>query len=641
MNLRMKTKRTQLRTALCAFFTVTAVGSAAHAQNLAPLPPPPPTSNMERSAYEQETLRLGLAKFEEVVEPAAEGKPIERIDIVSLDVFEDRDVMPKAAEERPWAKRALTTGRTFANSIHWTSRDFTIRREMLFAPGEPYKGILAEETARNLRALSQLSAVVIVPVKSKTAPDKVRVLVITKDVWSLRLNWNLAFGNGKISELTFQPQERNVFGLHHTANTLFDLLPRSYTLGVGYSVPRFGTSRIGASTSASLVMNRESGKPEGSGLSASVGQPLFSAQTEWAWSASASYANAVTRRYVNGELGVFVDPQAPKGSAGVPFEYRSQGTTESAGVTRSFGWENKFDITFGAGVSTSSYNPVDDLSRFDPTSAAAFQQRVVPIGETRVGPAVTFQAYTTRFHAMHDFASLALEEDYRLGHNVILKLYRANKELGSTRDVAGSSGAAQYTVPLGDGIARGSVEGFAEQDMTPGQERIRDASVSASLKLVTPRIRFGRFVFDSTITDRERNYLNATSYLGGSGRLRGYPTSYYFGKDFYVGNLEFRSRPISLLTAQVGGVLFHDMGDAFTDFDTVSLKHSVGGGVRVLFPELDRAVFRIDIAVPLNRQNPGARDFSACQPAGVACKIEPVSYFVSFGQAFDFTSVAP
>ncbi len=636
------TTRSRLASALCTLFALTTVGTSARAEDLAPpaAAPPPPTSNMELSSYEQETLRLGLAKFEEVIEPAAEGKPIERIDVVSLDVFEDRDVMPKAAEERPWAKKTLTTSRNIANSIHWTSRDFTIRREVLFSTGEPFKKILAEETARNLRSLSQLSAVVIVPVKSKTSPDKVRVLVITKDVWSLRLNWNLAFGNGKISQLTFQPQERNVLGLHHTASTLFDLLPLSYTLGVGYSVPRFGTTRIGAGTSASLVMNRETGKPEGAGLGASVGQPLFSAQTEWAWSVSASYANAVTRRYVNGELGVFLDRSAPKGAAGVPFEYRSQGTTESAGITRSFGWENKFDITFGAGISTSAYNTVDDLSRFDPASVAGFLQRV-PVGETRVGPAVTFQAYTTRFHAMHDFASLALEEDYRLGHNVILKLYRANKELGSTRDVAGSSGAMQYTVPLGDGIARGSVEGFAEQDMTPGQERIRDAAMSASLKLVTPRIRFGRFVFDSTVTDRERNYLNATSYLGGSGRLRGYPTSYYFGKDFYVSNLEFRSRPISLLTAQVGGVLFHDMGDAFTDFDTVSFKHSVGGGVRVLFPELDRAVFRLDIAVPLNRPNPGARDYSACQPAGVACKIDPVSYFVTFGQAFDFTSIAP
>jgi hypothetical protein len=243
---------------------------------------------------------------------------------------------------------------------------------------------------------------------------------------------------------------------------------------------------------------------------------------------------------------------------------------------------------------------------------------------------------------MHDFASLALEEDYRLGHNVILKLYRANKELGSTRDVAGSYGAVQYTVPLGDGIARGSLEGSAEQDMTPGAEHISDAYVSAALRLVTPRLAIGRFVFDNSILDRERNYLNATSFLGGSGRLRGYPTNYYFGKDFYVSNLEFRSRPISLLTAQVGGVLFHDMGDAFADFDAIHMKHSLGAGVRVLFPELDRAVFRFDLAVPLNTPNPSTRDYSACMPAGFACKkLDPVTYFVTFGQAFDFTSIAP
>ena len=599
---------------------------------------PPATTNNELSAYEQETLRLGLANFSETLEPNPEGKAVERIDIVSLDVFEERDITPKAAENRPWLKDSLNFSRRVANSIHFTSRDFTIRREMLFSVGDPYRAVLIEETARNLRNLSQLSAVVIVPVKSKSAKDKVRVLVITKDVWSLRLNWNLAYGNGKLSELSIQPQERNVFGLHHTATISFDLLPLSYSLGTSYAVPRFGNSWIGAGAGATIVMNRPAGKPEGSAFSASVGQPLYSALTEWSWAVGGSYSNAVSRRYVNGELGGF-DSAATKQIDGIPFEYRSEGSAVSAGVTRSFGWENKFDITLGGGVTASRYSTIDNLSTYDPAAVADFKT-FIPIGETRVGPTVTFQAYTTRFHAMHDFATLALEEDYRLGHFVTLKLYRANKELGSTRDVAGADGAAQYTVPLGDGIIRGSVEGIAEQDLTPGVEHISDASLTAALRLVTPRLRYGRFVFDNTILDRERNYLNSTSFLGGSGRLRGYPTNYYFGKDLYVSNLEFRSRPISLLTAQVGGVVFHDMGDAFTDFDAVHMKHSVGGGLRILFPEFDRAVFRIDLAVPLTVPNPGKGDFSACQPAGVRCaKLDPVTYFVTFGQAFDFTSI--
>jgi hypothetical protein len=602
------------------------------------LPPPPPTSNSELSQYEKETLRLGLARFDETVEPDPETKPIERIDIVNLDVFEERDVMPESAESRPWLKTSIVKGRAIANAIHFTSRDFTIRREMLFLVNDPYKGVLVEETARNLRSLSQLSAVVIVPVKSKTDPSKVRVLVITKDVWSLRLNWNLAFGNGKIQQLTFQPQERNLFGLHHTANTFFDLLPLSYTLGAGYNIPRFGTSRIGAGVAANVIMNRPTGQPEGTSFSGSVGQPLYSAHTEWSWALSGSYTNAVTRRYVNGELGGFDSPST-KAVDNIPFEYRSQTASQGASATRSFGWTNKFDVTFGFGVSQDSFKTVDDLSKYDAAAVKDFLN-LIPIGETRVGPSVTFNSYTTKFHAMHDLGSLALEEDYRLGHNMVVKLYRASKEIGSTRDIAGAYGGFQYTVPVGDGIARASVEGTAEQEMNKGEERISDASIAAAFRFATPRFRFGRFVVDTSVLDRERNYLNSQSFLGGSGRLRGYPTSYYFGKDVYVSNLEFRSRPISILTAQVGGVLFHDMGDAFKDFDTLRLKHSIGGGVRILFPELDRAVFRVDVAAPLTVPDPGKNDYSACMPAGVPCKkLDPVTYFFTFGQAFDFASL--
>jgi hypothetical protein len=620
----------------CAVACVVAP-SVARAEEGQP-PAPPKTTNAELSKYEQQTLEIGLKQFNDVVEPSPEGKIIERIDIMTLDVFEERDVIPKFADERPWLRKSLVTGRNVANLIHFTSRDFTIRREMLFRVGDPYSAVVVEETARNLRGLSQLSTVVIVPVKSESDPNKVRVLVVTKDVWSLRLNWNVSYTNGKLEELTFQPQERNVLGLHHTASTLIDILPLSTTLGASYSVPRFGTSRIGASTGASVVLDRH-GSPEGSGFSASVGQPLYSAQTEWAWAANVSYSNAITRRYINGELAGFDSLQTPQVD-GIPFEYRSLAASEGASATRSFGWTNKFDISLGFGATQSSYRTFDNLSGYDPKAVADFQS-LLPVGENRVGPTLTLTSYATKFQAMHDLGSLALEEDYRLGHYVTAQLYRASKELGSTRDVAGASGGAQYTWPVGDGMARASVSGFVEQEENKGADRISDASVSTSLKFATPRFKYGRFFFAGDVLDRLQNYLNVRNYLGGSGRLRGYPTNAYLGQDVVTTNLEFRSRPVSILTAQVGGVVFHDMGDAFQDFQIMRLKHSVGGGIRVLFPELDRSVFRFDLAFPLNRPDASKNDAYPCGPPGSRiCKIDPVSYYFTFGQAFDFTSIA-
>jgi hypothetical protein len=62
-----------------------------------------------------------------------------------------------------------------------------------------------------------------------------------------------------------------------------------------------------------------------------------------------------------------------------------------------------------------------------------------------------------------------------------------------------------------------------------------------------------------TVLDRYRNYLTRTSMLGGEGRLRGYPTNYFVGKDLLAVNLEYRTLPVELFSSQFGGALFYDV----------------------------------------------------------------------------------
>jgi len=65
----------------------------------------------------------------------------------------------------------------------------------------------------------------------------------------------------------------------------------------------------------------------------------------------------------------------------------------------------------------------------------------------------------------------------------------------------------------------------------------------------------------------------------------------------------------------VGGV-----GKYLTD---VALHQSVGAGVRILFPQLNRQVFRVDWAAPLTKP------YSAL----------PGAVYVGFGQAFDLPNL--
>jgi hypothetical protein len=141
--------------------------------------------------------------------------------------------------------------------------------------------------------------------------------------------------------------------------------------------------------------------------------------------------------------------------------------------------------------------------------------------------------------------------------------------------------------------------------------------------MVSPRFFLGRFVFDGVVIERPENYLNLRAAIGGEGRLRGFPSQAFIGQNMIAWSSELRTRPVEVLTCQVGGVVFNDVGDAF-DGHSFHPKSSVGFGVRALFPQLDRKVFRVDVAFPVIRGPfvPGIPSTS------------PVAFFVAFEQAF-------
>lgn len=575
-----------------------------------------PTSQVtEYSPYEKETIARALKETGLQIDPAPEGKTIERIDTLRLEVLEDRDPVP---EELLGIKV-----RKLANSLHYVSRDSIIRRQMLLAVGEPYLQIMADETARNMRASMplQVSVVIIVPVKG-TTPDKVGILIITKDIWSLRLSFDLSVTPGGIEKLLIVPQETNLFGWHHTVSTRFLYQPESYTFGVGYRVPRFGQSWIGASVGATVTINRRTGEAEGSSASIAVGQGLYSTRTEWAWGADASYAVGISRRYVNAQVATFDSTKTRDVLDNIPTDLKSRSYGASVGVTRSFGWGFKNNFNLSLTASSAEYETVD-LTPFIPAAADDFVQRLVPIGETRVYPSFTWATYTNDYLRTLDVNTLALQEDYRLGPDFSATIYPVRKALGSTRDLIGVSAHAGYSLALGDGLAAASVSTFAENE---DSGVLTDASVSGGFTGVTPRLGFGRLVMASSFVSRYRNYLRSRIVAGGDGNLRGYPSNFFFGKDAVFYNLEFRSTSVEILKCALGGVAFYDAGDAAEGFDMLHAKQSVGFGVRALFPQVNRLVFRADLAFPLKR--------GPFPETGIPTKVDPVGFFFSFGQAF-------
>jgi hypothetical protein len=555
------------------------VGGAVHAGEPAPLPVEDEEAAYRGySGYEQATIDRELARLGARIDPAPEGKIVEAIEIIPLDVIEDRDPAPE-----------------FLNWFHVTSWPYVIRRDVLLAVGRPYRQALSDETARNLRSLDQLSLVLVLAAQG-SRPDRVRVVVIAKDVWSLRLNSNYRIANGKLEYLFLQPSEQNLLGSHHAIVGQMLLEPASIALGAGYVMPHVGGSHIVMTTEVNFVIGRETGELEGSYGGFAYGQPLYSTEAEWSWKALIAWRNEISRRYVGGEIARYDAEATPAEEDAIPYVYRSDIVSGTYTLTRSFGRAIKHDVSVSAEGSRRVYRP-GNLSAFAPAAAAEFTREALPVSDTRIGPAVEYHTYSTRFTRVLDFNTLALQEDYRLGHDLSLKLYPVLTALRSSRDFMGVAAAGAYTVPLGDGLARAVVESVTEME----EHRIADASIQIGARVHTPRFILGRLVFDAFLLRRYRNYLNKKTELGGETRLRGYPTLAFIGPDVIAANLEYRTRPLEIWSVQLGGAAFFDVGDAFDGFEDLRIKQSAGFGLRVLFPQLGRTVMRADWGFPLTR----------------------------------------
>jgi hypothetical protein len=562
------------------------------------------------SKYEKQTIKEALAATKTEVEPSPEGKIVDAIVIRRLDVFEKRDPLPGFLV-------------TFLDWFHTTSKPFTIEREILVAPGERYSQELVDETARNLRSIRQLSLVLAIPVKSKE-PGHVKLLVITKDIWSLRLNSDLRVTSAGLERLLLQPSEENLAGRHHSASLLFSLDPATYTFGGAYKVPRIADSWIGASVAANFIVNRHTGKFEGSYGTLSYGQPLYSTKAKWAWGADARWDSEISRRFIGIRERTFDSKLTPQKDA-IPYEYKAEDLAAEYFVTRSFGDRIKHDFTFGAEARRAAYRP-PTVAGVDPRALADFQANVMPVSDKRIYPFLEYETYSTRFMSVLDMNTLGLQEDFRVGHDVFVKIYPVLEAFGSSRTYFGASAGAAYTVRLGDGLARAWAQGTVEANA----KRVYDASIEGGLRLVTPKFVIGRIVVDGVVLERPENFLNARTSIGGGGRLRGYPSGAFIGENFFANNIEFRTRALELWTIQTGAVLFYDTGAAFDRGKFPDLKHSIGVGLRVLFPQLDRSTFRLDWGLPMSK----APELGITRPF-------PGDVVFTFGQAFPMPGVSP
>ncbi|HET9959801.1 MAG TPA: BamA/TamA family outer membrane protein [Polyangiaceae bacterium] len=552
------------------------------------------------SPFEQSVIAEELDKKQGQIEATPEGKRIESIEIARRDVLDERDPIPD-----------------IFNFFHVTTREHVIRRELLFREGQRFDWARVDETARNLRGLPQLSLVLIVPLTG-SSPDRVRLLVVTKDVWSLRLNSNFQYGPEGLTYLFLNPTEWNLFGTHAMIGGLYSLRRSTYSLGLSLSHARIMGTRLAGSAALSLVFERKTSQAEGFIGVFNYGLPQYSARQRYFYGTALNLEDGIVR----------VSTQSAQDNQPILLSYHRERYVARTSATRSFGLVRKNDLTLGIEADRRVYRsrvPGD----VDPALRSEFESKEIPVSDTRVSPYLKLTHYENRFLKTIELETLGLQEDFRLGAELQTKVYVAGQRFGSSRNLLGVFSGVSYTVALGNGLVRGLVSSSIEY----ADSARHQALATAALRIATPRLGPGRFILDGVVENRFYNYLRNRSALGGEGRLRGYPasdleakgSSSQRGSDAMAFNAEFRSRAIEILSAQCGMAAFFDMGAAAASMRQLSFRRSAGAGFRVLFPQADRLVLRLDWAVPFD------------DPRGKL----PGAVFLTFGQAFtmpDFTN---
>ncbi|HZO11834.1 MAG TPA: hypothetical protein VFB62_01195, partial [Polyangiaceae bacterium] len=442
---------------------------------------------------------------------------------------------------------------------------------------------------------------------------------------------------GQLEYLLLQPSEENVAGTHRRISGQFIYEPDTLAFGGRFTDPRLAGSRLVYAVDGNIIINQDTGDPEGSFGFFQYGLPLYSTRQKWSWGAVAAWREEVTRRHVRTALATF-DAEATPGNDAIPFVYDTEVISGRVSATRSFGVDIKHDVTFGWEVSRAAYQ-TPDLSDFEPAAVTEFLDTSVPKSDTRNGPFVQYHFFLNQYASLLDVETMSLQENFLLGPELYLRWSPTLKIFGSSErdtedlgDVFRYRGELAYTHQLGTGFARAYLAGMIETEWDGSV--IYDSSVHTGLRIVSPSFGVGRLIYDGTFYYRGHNWQNALVQLGGDGRLRGYTTGLFIGEDLIATNVEFRTRTFSVWTFQLAGALFYDAADAFDGFEELRPKQGAGFGVRVLFPQLGRAVMRVDWGFPLT-PNAGATSvfdglvltfrqaFGVPEPTGTGVRLLP------------------
>ncbi|RMH42006.1 MAG: hypothetical protein D6689_09415 [Deltaproteobacteria bacterium] len=571
-------------------------------------------------SYEREAVEEALARLGVEVDERPAGKRVRRIHVVNLPVFgKDAGFL-----------------RVF-NALHVTTRTSIVAREVFIEPGEPWDEEVVEDNRRRLNDGLFTALAAIVPVRSPE-PGTVDVLVVTRDIWSLRMNSNIEVQDGVVTALFLTASENNLLGLRKHVSFVFDMDKSGWAIGPQYVDKNVLGTRLQLVTLARAIFRRDAqpalatgadlgltGDFEGTSSRTDIVYPLWSLRRRWGAGLSVSHFDSVTRRFFGTEVAPFplpVDvvepPDCARPFADAPLRQVFDRTLVdvSATATRSYPGRVIHRLSWGYQLRRDRSH-LRDRDAYDPALVACFESEALPRSELSSALTASYRLFTPRFVRYRNVDSFDLAEDATLGPSASAAVEVALEALGSDTNYVGLAAGLGWTVDWrGDGFVRVGASAstrIQQRDPAGGAEvgGFIDNSASASVRAVPPPVGPVRFVGAASAGTRFNEQANRIFALGGDNGLRGFPINFFqtpLGAQnhrFARANIEARTAPVRVWFWRAGLVAFYDVGGVSTGFRSMDLYHDVGIGLRTLIPQLQPFVFRLDWAVPLNGPTPG------------------------------------
>ena len=215
-----------------------------------------------------------------------------------------------------------------------------------------------------------------------SSPDKVRVLVVTKDQWSPRLNTEFSLRSGAARMLSFQFAEHNLAGRNKRLSLDFGFDPGRYSLGdVVHRLIGSGARDISSSRSADCFEPRVEPRRRWTALFSSRTTAVFAANAlGWEEAGDQRHRALLFRR----------NDLSASGHAGesVPDVFTREQVAGQIQVQYSAGLSIKLNLALGFRMQTSStVCPTTFLTR-SPTRCVIAYRQLLPRSESASGPFV-------------------------------------------------------------------------------------------------------------------------------------------------------------------------------------------------------------------------------------------------------------